>query len=59
MAGARGEVLEGDIVTIDISTTEFTPLSLWSGELAARLAAFAMFNPKNPLESMVAAVNYK
>ena len=49
----------GDIVTIDISTTEFTPLSLWSGDLAARLAAFAMFNPKNPLESMVAAVNYK
>ena len=49
----------GDVTTIDIATTNFTPISLWSGDLAAHLAAFAMFNPKNPLESMVAAVNYK
>lgn len=50
---------QGHIVTIDLETTPFTPLSLWSGDLAARLAAFAVFNPKQPLESMVAAVNYK
>ncbi|MBQ3293915.1 hypothetical protein IJG96_02165 [Candidatus Saccharibacteria bacterium] len=49
----------GDLVTIDIATTDFTPLSLWSGDLVARLAAFAMFNPKKPLDAMVAAVNYK
>lgn len=49
----------GDVVTINIESTGFTPLSLWSGDLAARLAAFALYNPKNRLESMVAAVNYK
>ncbi|MBR2695606.1 hypothetical protein IKE86_01710 [Candidatus Saccharibacteria bacterium] len=50
---------QGSVVTIDINSTNFTPLSLWSGELAARLAAFAMFNLQKPLASMVAAVNYK
>lgn len=49
----------GNIITIDLEKTSFTPLSLWSGDLAARLAVFAMYNPKNHLESMVAAVNYK
>ena len=50
---------KGKVTTVDLVTTNFTPLSLWSGDLAARLAAFAMFNPEKPLDSMVAAVNYK
>ena len=50
---------DGKVTTIDIEKTNFTPLSLWSGELAARLAVFAAFNRNSSLESMLAAVNYK
>lgn len=50
---------QGDVVTINIESTDFTPISLWSGDLVARLAAFALYNPNRRLESMVAAVNYK
>ena len=49
----------GKIVTVDIEKTDFTPLSLWSGELVAKLTVFATFNPNSPLESMLAAINYK
>ena len=49
----------GKVATVDIEKTNFSPLSLWSGELVARLAVFATFNHNLPLESMLAAVNYK
>ncbi len=49
----------GKINTFDIRKTPFTPLSIWSGELVARLAAFYMFNKSLPLESMLAATKYK
>ena len=49
----------GNVATVDIGKTSFSPLSLWSGELVARLAVFAMFNPNSPFESMLAAINYK
>jgi len=48
----------GNIVTIDLEKTRFTPVSLWSGELAANLAVFAMFNKQNPLEVMIASAKY-
>ena len=49
----------GKVVTTEIAKTKFSPLSLWNGELAARLAVFATYNPTAPLESMLAAINYK
>ncbi|MBR3319066.1 hypothetical protein IKG06_01005 [Candidatus Saccharibacteria bacterium] len=49
----------GKVSTIDIDKTRYTPLSLWSGEVAARLAVFAMFNTNRLLESMLAAITYK
>ncbi len=49
---------DGDVITVDLDKTKFTPLSLWSGELAANLAVFAIFNRKNTLESMIASIKY-
>ncbi|MBR5389335.1 hypothetical protein IK146_02130 [Candidatus Saccharibacteria bacterium] len=49
----------GKVSTIEIEKTDYTPLSLWSGELAANIAVYAMFNPSTPLESMLAAINHK
>lgn len=46
----------GNISTVDIEKTSLTPISIWSGNLAARIAIFAAFNPKQPLESMLAAI---
>ena len=50
---------DGKVNTFDISKTSFTPLSIWSGELVARLAVIYMFNTSLPLESMLAAAKYK
>ena len=51
---ARG----GEIVTTPIVDTEYTPLNLWNGQLAARIALVQVFNPGRFLESTVAAVLY-
>lgn len=47
----------GKIATILIEKTPYSPLSLWSGELASKIAIMNLFNPKNPFEATVAAVN--
>lgn len=46
----------GKIVTVEIEKTGLTPISLWSGNLSARIATFAMFNPNKPLEAMLAGI---
>jgi len=46
----------GEVVTTDVKDTKYTPISLWSGELAVRMAALAMWNPGRGLESYVTAI---
>ncbi|MBR3320185.1 hypothetical protein IKG20_02680 [Candidatus Saccharibacteria bacterium] len=46
----------GDIATVDINKTKYSPLSLWSGELALNIAVFSMFNKNKKIESMLASV---
>ncbi len=49
----------GQIITTPIVDTEYTPISLWSGQLAAKVAALNLYNPKNPLPASAAAVLFR
>ena len=46
----------GRVASVPLSATEFSPLTLWSGVLAARFAVFSLFNPQKPLDSLLAAL---
>lgn len=49
----------GDITTTHLSDTNYSPLTLWSGQLAAKIAAFNLFTPNKPLEATTAAILYE
>ena len=49
----------GKITTTNIIDTDFSPLSLWGGTLAATVAALNLFNPQRPLEATTAAILYR
>lgn len=58
----EGEILcakDGSIISITLDKTPYSPLSLWNGEIAAKIAIFSMFNPNKPLESTVAGLTYR
>ena len=46
----------GEIISTGLSLTDFSPLSLWNGTLAARVAAYQIFAPDQPLATTAAAV---
>lgn len=46
----------GDITTTHLVDTEYSPISLWAGQLAARIAALNLFNPHKPLGATTAAI---
>ncbi len=46
----------GNTATIDIEKTEYTPISLWSGKLAAKVAIFNLFNKTKKLDSILASL---
>lgn len=48
----------GKTETLPISKTNYTPLSLWSGTLAGKVAALNTWNPEKPYESTLAALHY-
>lgn len=48
----------GNLTTTPISNTSYTPLSLWSGQLAGKVAALNLYNPNHPLEATTAAILY-
>jgi len=55
----QGQVIvacDGQVVTTALEQTNYSPISLWDGRLATRIAAFQMWNPKLPLESTVASL---
>lgn len=50
---------DGNIITTNISKTPYTPISLWSGELAGKVAALNLYNPTKPLETTAAALLFR
>lgn len=48
----------GNISTTHLVDTDCTPLSLWSGQLAARIAALSLYNPGKPFEAATSAILY-
>ena len=47
---------DGQVFTVPISNTHYSPLSLWSGQLACRVAALSLWNPQNQLGAATAAL---
>jgi hypothetical protein len=41
----------GEVITTPLTSTAYTPLTLWSGALAAKIAAYQIWNPEKPLEA--------
>lgn len=48
--------IDGEVRAVPIAETEWTVLTLWGGELAARMVCYQMFNPGDKLGATVAAV---
>lgn len=46
----------GKVVSVPISKTSYTPLLLWDGELAGKIAAMNLFNPEKPLEATISSL---
>lgn len=46
----------GEVVTTPLDHTDYSPLSLWSGQLASRILALNYYNPKRPLSATAAAI---
>ncbi len=46
----------GNIVTTHLVDTSYSPISLWSGQLAGKTAALNLYNPSHPLEATSAAI---
>lgn len=45
---------DGQVITTPIDATSYTPLTLWSGQLAATALALNFYNPHKPLEATAA-----
>ncbi len=48
----------GDISTTKIDLTDYSPITLWSGRLAARVTALNLFNPHKTFAASTAAILY-
>lgn len=46
----------GKIVAVPLEKTAYSPLSLWNGELAAKIVALNLYNPNNYLKATTMAV---
>ncbi len=47
----------GKIVTTPLEQTTYSPITLWSGELASKVVAMNLWNPTQPLEATSAAIH--
>ncbi len=55
----NGQVLvanAGRVVAVPLEKTEYSPLSFWSGELAAKIVAMNLYNPNNFISSSVTSL---
>lgn len=48
----------GNITTTKLTNTSYSPLTLWSGQLATKILALNLYNPNKPLEATTAALLY-
>lgn len=46
---------DGKVTTLPIAATSYTPLTLWSGELASKIAMMNLYNPGKLLEATLAS----
>ena len=46
----------GEVVSTELKDTRYSPLSIWSGEAAVKIAAYYVWNPGKPLESAASGV---
>lgn len=49
----------GNIITTNIKDTSYSPISLWSGQLASKIAALNLFSPSQTLEATTAAILFE
>lgn len=49
----------GNITTTPIENTPYAPLSLWSGQLAGKIAALNLYNPNQSLQATTAAILFQ
>lgn len=49
----------GNITTTHIVDTDYSPIALWSGQLAAKVLGLNLYNPHHALEATTAAILYK
>ena len=46
----------GKVVTIPLEKTNYSPITIWSGELAAKISVLNLYNPNMLLEASIAAI---
>ena len=46
----------GKVYSVALSKTKYSPLTLWSGEVAAKASVYLMFNGTHPVESLLAGL---
>ena len=54
-----GQILvakNGLVRAVPIENTSYSPITLWGGELAAKIAVMNLFNPGKPIEASIAAL---
>ena len=57
----QGQIItahQGQIITTSLELTTYSPLTLWSGQLAANILALNLYNLSHPLEATTAALTY-
>ena len=47
----------GNIVTVPIAATDYTPLSLWNGTLASKISIMNLYNPGKEIDATLSAIN--
>jgi ADP-dependent NAD(P)H-hydrate dehydratase / NAD(P)H-hydrate epimerase len=54
-----GEILiakDGKVVAVPLEKSGFSPIMIWNGELAAKIAALNLYNPNNFIEATLSAI---
>lgn len=55
----NGQILiakDGVVRAIDLGKTGFSPISFWSGELAAKIVVLNLYNPNNFIDATISAI---
>lgn len=46
----------GEVAVVPLEKSSYTPISIWNGELAAKIIAINLYNPNNFIKATVAAI---